>query len=48
MHKNQARQESNQALLARVKKQMDEPRMAASTREETVSSTKKPEPVKLP
>jgi hypothetical protein len=33
MHKNQPRQESNQALLARVKKEMDEPRMAESTRE---------------
>jgi hypothetical protein len=34
MHKHQPRQESNQALLARVKKEMDEPRMAESTREE--------------
>jgi hypothetical protein len=34
MHKNQPRQESNQALLARVKKEIDEPRMAESTREE--------------
>jgi hypothetical protein len=34
MHKNQPRQESNQALLVRVKKEMDEPRMAESTREE--------------
>jgi hypothetical protein len=34
MHKNQPRQESDQALLARVKKEMDEPRMAESTREE--------------
>jgi len=48
MHKNQARQESNQALLARVKKEMDEPRMAASTREEIVNQTKVPELVKLP
>jgi len=48
MHKNQARQESNQALLARVKKEMDEPRMAASTREVTVNQTKRPELVKLP
>ncbi|HEY4962421.1 MAG TPA: hypothetical protein VII29_16295 [Terriglobales bacterium] len=48
MHKNQARQESNQALLARVKKEMDKPRMAASTREETVNQTKVPERVKLP
>ena len=34
MHKNQPGQESNQAILARVKKAMDEPRMAESTREE--------------
>jgi hypothetical protein len=34
MHKNQPRQESNQALLARIKKEMDEPRMAESAREE--------------
>jgi hypothetical protein len=27
VHKNQPRQDSNQALLARVKKEMDEPRM---------------------
>ena len=33
MHKNQPKQESNQARLARVKKEMDEPRMAESTRE---------------
>jgi hypothetical protein len=34
MHKNQPRQESNQALLARVKQEMDEPRVAESAREE--------------
>ena len=34
MHKHQSRQESDQALLARVKKEMDEPRMAESTRED--------------
>ena len=34
MHKSQPRQESKQALLARVKKEMDEPRMAESTRED--------------
>jgi hypothetical protein len=33
MHKNQPKQESNRAILARVKKEMDEPRMAESTRE---------------
>jgi hypothetical protein len=34
MHKNQPGHESNQALLARVKKEMDEPRVAESAREE--------------
>jgi hypothetical protein len=34
MHKNQPKQESNQAILARVKREMDEPRMAESAREE--------------
>jgi hypothetical protein len=34
MNKNEPKQESNQAILARVKKEMDEPRMAESTREE--------------
>jgi hypothetical protein len=33
MHKNEA-EESDRALLGRVKKEMDEPRMAESTREE--------------
>jgi hypothetical protein len=32
MHKNEPKQESNQLTLARVKKEMDEPRMAESTR----------------
>ena len=48
MNKNEPKQESNQAILARVKKEMDEPRMAASTREEIVNQTKVPELVKLP
>jgi hypothetical protein len=34
MHKKEPKQESNQAILARVKKEMDEPHMAESTREE--------------
>jgi hypothetical protein len=38
-HKNEPRQESNQATLARVKKEMDEPRMSASAREEDVNQT---------
>jgi hypothetical protein len=32
MYKNQPKQESDQAILARVEKEMDEPRMAESTR----------------
>jgi hypothetical protein len=39
MPKNEPKQESNQATLARVKKEMDEPRMAESTREEDISQT---------
>jgi hypothetical protein len=34
MHNNQPRQDSNQALLVRVRKELDEPLMAESTREE--------------
>ena len=34
MHKNEPKKESNQTLLARVTKEMDEPRMTESTREE--------------
>jgi hypothetical protein len=49
MHKNQLKQESNQAILARVKKEMDEPRMAESTREEyDVNHTTLQELEKLP
>ena len=48
MHKNQPKQESNQAILARVKKEMDEPRMAESTREEDVNQTARQELEKLP
>jgi hypothetical protein len=39
MHKNEPKQESNQTTLARVKKEMDEPRMAESTREKDVTKT---------
>ena len=48
MHKNDFKQESNQATLARVKKEMDEPRMAESTREEDVNQTTRQELEKLP
>jgi hypothetical protein len=40
MHKNDPKQESDQATLARVKKEMDEPRMAESTREEVNQTTR--------
>jgi len=39
MNKNEPKQESNQAILARVKKEMDEPRMAESTRGEDINQT---------
>jgi hypothetical protein len=48
MHKNEPKQESNQATLARVKKEMDEPSMAESKREEDVNQTKRQELEKLP
>jgi hypothetical protein len=48
MNKNEPKQESNQAILARVKKEMDEPRMAKSTREEDVNQTTRQELEKLP
>ena len=49
MHLNESKQESNQATLARVKKEMDEPRMAESTREEyDVNHTTLQELEKLP
>jgi hypothetical protein len=48
MHKNEAKQESNQATLARVKKEMDEPRMAESTREEDINQTTRQKLEKLP
>jgi hypothetical protein len=50
MHKqkNEPRQESNQATLARVKKEMDKPRMAESTREEYSQPDQRQELEKLP
>jgi hypothetical protein len=48
MHKNEPKHESNQATLARVKKEMDEPRMAESAREEDVNQTTRQEMEKLP
>jgi len=48
MHKNEPKPESNQATLARVKKEMDEPRMAESTREKDVNQTTRQKLEKLP
>ena len=48
MHKNEPKQESSQATLARVKKEMDEPRMAESTREEDANQTTRQKLEKLP
>ena len=48
MHKNEPKQESNQATLARVKKEMDEPRMAESAREKDLNQTTRQELEKLP
>jgi len=48
MHKNEPKQESNKAILARVKKEMDEPRVAESAREEGVNQTTRQEREKLP
>jgi hypothetical protein len=48
MPKNKPKQESNQATLARVKKEMDEPRMAESTREKDVNRTTRQKLEKLP
>ena len=48
MHKEEPKQESNQATLARVKKEMDEPRLAESTREEDGNQTTRQKLEKLP
>jgi hypothetical protein len=48
MHKSEPKQGSNQATLARVKKEMDEPRMAESTRGKDVNQTTRQELEKLP
>jgi hypothetical protein len=48
MYKNKPKPESSQATLARVKKEMDEPRMAESTRGQDVSRTTRQKLEKLP
>jgi hypothetical protein len=47
-NKNDPKKESNQATLARVKKEMGEPRMAESTRGKDVNQTTRQELEKLP
>jgi hypothetical protein len=39
MYKNKPKPETNQAILARIKKEMNEPRMAESAREEEVAQS---------
>jgi hypothetical protein len=48
MKKNKPMQESNQATLARVKKEMDKPRVAKSAREEVANQTTRQESQNLP
>jgi hypothetical protein len=48
MYKNKPKPESNQATLARIKEEMDEPRVAESTREEDVDQTTRQKLEKLP
>jgi hypothetical protein len=48
MRKNERKPESNQATLARVKKEMNEPRMAESTREQDLNRTTRQRLEKLP
>ena len=47
-HTNEPKRESSQETLARVKKEMDQPRMVASTRGEDVNRTTRQELEKLP
>jgi hypothetical protein len=47
MHKDKPKQKSDQSILARIKKEMDEPRMAESTRVENVNQTRRQELEKL-
>lgn len=48
MYKNKPKPESNQVILARIKKEMNEPRMAESAREEEVNRTTRQKLEKLP
>jgi hypothetical protein len=48
MYKNKPKPETNQAILARIKKEMDEPFMAESTGEEGVDKVTPRELERLP
>ena len=48
MYKNRPKPETNQAILARIKKEMDEPRMAESARDEEVKQSTRQKLEKLP
>jgi hypothetical protein len=48
MYKNKPKPETNQALLARIKKEMDEPRVAESAREQDLDQTTRQKLEKLP
>ena len=48
MYKNKPKPETNQVIFARIKEEMDEPRMAESAREEDVDQTTRQKLEKLP
>jgi hypothetical protein len=48
MYKNRPKPETNQAILAQIKKEMDEPRVAESAREEDGNQTTRQKLEKLP
>jgi hypothetical protein len=49
MYKNRPKPETNQVIVARIKKEMDEPRMAESAEEEDlINQTTRQELEKLP
>jgi hypothetical protein len=48
MYKNKPKPETNQTILAQIKKEMEEPRIAESAREEDGNQTTRQKPEKLP
>ena len=48
MYKNKPKPETNQVILARIKEEMDEPRMAESAREQEVNLSTRQKLEKLP